>query len=46
MVYQHGSNERQQAIADVLSRQAAIELGRVTGKPSGTQRARRRRTAS
>ena len=46
MVYLHGSNERQQAIADVLSRQAATQLGRVTGKPSGTQRARRRRPAS
>ena len=46
MVYLHGSNERQQAIADELSRQAAAQLGRSTAKPSGTQRARRRRNAS
>ena len=45
-VYLHGGNERQQAIADELSRQAAEQLGRSTAKPSGTQRARRRRTAS
>jgi hypothetical protein len=31
----------QQAIADVLSRQAATQLGRVTGKPSGTTAAGR-----
>jgi hypothetical protein len=35
MVYLHGSNARQQAIADVLSRQAAEQLGRSTAKPSG-----------
>ena len=46
MVYLHGSDERQQAIADELSRQAAEQLGRSKTKPSGTQRARRRRTAS
>ena len=46
MVYLHGSDERQQAIADELSRQAAVLLGRSTAKPSGTQRARRHRTAS
>ena len=45
-VYLHGGTERQQAIADELSRQAAEQLGRSKGKPSGTQRARRRRTAS
>ena len=45
-VYLHGGDERQQAIADELSRQAAEQLGRSTAKPSGTQRARRRRTAS
>lgn len=39
MVYLHGNNERQQAIADVLSRLAAAQLDRVAGKPSGTQRA-------
>ena len=46
MVYLHGSNERQQAIADELTKQAAVLLGRSKTKPSGTQRARRRRTAS
>jgi hypothetical protein len=46
MVYLHGSDERQQAIADVLSRQAAAQLGRATRKSSGTQRARQRRSAS
>jgi integrase len=46
MVYLHGSNERQQAIAAALSRQAEEELGRSKVKPSGTQRARRRRRAS
>jgi hypothetical protein len=46
MVYLHGSNERQQAIADELTKQAAVLLGRSKAKPSGTQRARRRGTAS
>jgi len=45
-VYLHGGTERQQAIADELSRQAAEQLGRSTAKRSGTQRARRRRSAS
>ncbi len=45
-VYLHGGTERQQAIADELSRQPAEQLGRSKKKPSGTQRARRRRTAS
>jgi integrase len=45
-VYLHGGTEWQQAIADELSRQAAKQLGRSKAKPSGTQRARRRRTAS
>jgi integrase len=45
-VYLHGGNERQQSIADELSRQAAEQLGRPKPKSSGTQRARRRRTAS
>jgi hypothetical protein len=44
--YLHGGDERQQAIADELSRQAAEQLGRSKKKPSGTQRARRRRTVS
>jgi integrase len=46
MVYLHGSDERQQAIADALSRQTAEQLGRSQRRPSGTQRARRRRTAT
>ena len=45
-VYLHGGTERQQAIADELSRQAAEQLGRSKKKPSGTQRARRRGRAS
>jgi integrase len=45
-VYLHGGTERQQAIADELSRQAAELLGRSKTKPSGTPRARRWRTAS
>jgi integrase len=46
MVYLHGSDERQQVIADALSRRAAKELGRSRTGPSGTQRARRRGSAS
>jgi integrase len=46
MVYLHGSDERQQAIAEALSKKAAGELGRSKTMPSGTQRARRRRAAS
>ena len=46
MAYLHGSDERQQAIADALSKQAADELGRSKKRRSGTQRARRRRRAS
>jgi hypothetical protein len=38
MVYLHGSNERQQAVADALSKQTAGELGRSKTTPSGTQR--------
>jgi len=45
-VYLHGGTERQQAIADELSRQAAEQLGRSKTRPSGTQRAPRRRAAS
>ena len=45
-VYLHGGDERQQVIADELSRRAAEQLGRPKTKPSGTQRARRRRPAS
>ena len=45
-VYLHGGTERQQAIADELSRQAVELLGRSKTKQSGMQRARRRRTAS
>lgn len=46
MLYQHGSDERQQAIAQALSKRAAEELGRSSPGRSGTQRARRRRKAS
>jgi integrase len=46
MVYLHGGTERQQAITDELSRQAAEHMSRSAAKASGTQRARRRRTAS
>ncbi len=46
MAYLHGSDERQQAIADALSIRAAAELNRPGARPSGTQRARRRGTAS
>jgi excisionase family DNA binding protein len=46
MAYLHGSDERQQAIADELSRQAAAALGRPKPGRSGTQRARRRGRAS
>jgi integrase len=45
-VYLHGGDERQQAIADELSRRAVEQLGRPKTKSSGTQRARRRRPAS
>jgi integrase len=46
MGYLHGSDERQQAIADALSSRAAAELGRSKARRSGTQRARRRGRAS
>ena len=46
LAYLHGSDERQQAIADALSSRAAAELNRPKARPSGTQRARRRGTAS
>jgi hypothetical protein len=46
MTYLHGSDERQQAIADALSSRAAAELNRPGVRQSGTQRARRRGTAS
>ena len=45
-VYLHGGDERQQAIADELSRQGAERLGRSKANLSGTQRARRRRSTS
>ena len=38
MVYLHGSDERQQAIADALSKQAADDLGRSKKRRSGAQR--------
>jgi hypothetical protein len=46
MAYLHGSDERQQAIADELSRQAADALKRPDLGRSGTQRARQRPRAS
>jgi hypothetical protein len=42
LAYLHGSDERQQTIADALSSRATAELNRPETKPSGTQRARRR----
>ena len=46
MVYLHGSDERQQVIADALSKLAAAELEQSRKRESGTQRARRRKRAS
>jgi integrase len=46
MAYLHGSDERQQVIADALSSRAAAELNRPETRPSGTQRARQRGRAS
>jgi integrase len=46
MAYLHGSDQRQQLIADELSRQAAAALGGPNPGRSGTQRARRRGKAS
>jgi hypothetical protein len=46
MAYLHGSDERQQVIADALSSRAAAELNQPEARPSGTQRVRRRGTAS
>jgi integrase len=46
MAYLHGSDQRQQAIADEPSRQAAAALGEPNPGRSGTQRARRRGRAS
>ncbi len=51
LIYLHGSDARQQAIADTLSQLARDELqqgkaAKPGRKPSGTQRARRRRKAS
>jgi integrase len=54
LIYLHGSDARQQAIADSLSQLARGELQQVNGakpgqaarKRSGTQRARRRREVS
>jgi integrase len=50
MIYLHGSDKRQQAIADTLSQLATDELKRGASRPrggrSGTQRARQRHEAS
>ena len=40
MIYLHGTNERQQAIADALSQLTKDGLKRRPGGRSGTQRAR------
>jgi integrase len=45
MIYLHGKDERQQAIADAISKRTAKELGRNVAR-SGTQRARKRPPAS
>jgi integrase len=46
MAYLHGSDQRQQLIADELSRQTAAALGEPNPGRSGTQRPRRRGRAS
>lgn len=46
MVYLHGSDERQQAIAAALSKRATEELGRPDPGRSGTERARKGQRAS
>jgi len=54
MIYLHGSDKRQHAIADTLDKLARDELkragtrrtGRPTTNPTGTQRARKRPKAS
>jgi integrase len=43
MIYLHATDDRHREIADVLSTMAAAELGHERRKPSGTQRARRRK---
>jgi hypothetical protein len=45
LIYLHSKGERQQAIADKISKRTVGELGQ-TKPPSGTQRARRRKRAS
>lgn len=46
MVYLHGSDERQRAIAEAISRRATTEFGDHRPKRSGTQRARKDGRAS
>jgi integrase len=46
LIYLHGSDERQQAIAAALSRRAAAELKGARSQRSGTQRARSPERAS
>ena len=46
MIYLHGSDERQRAIADAISRRAASEFNPQRPKRSGTQRARNADRAS
>jgi integrase len=46
MIYLHGSDERQRAIAEALSKLAEGSQKRPSSRRSGTQRARKRRNAS
>ena len=46
LTYLHPSDERQRVIAEALSKISAGELKRRSPRPSGTQRARKRRNGS
>jgi hypothetical protein len=46
MIYLQGSDERQRAIAEALSKLAEGTQKRPSSRRSGTQRARKRRNAS
>jgi hypothetical protein len=46
LIYQHGSKERQQAIADAMSQLVTDAMKPPSAGRSGTQRARKRRPAS
>ena len=45
LLYLHRNDERQQAIAEALSKLTIAEMKRGNPRSSGTQRARKRRTA-